>query len=151
MEQNFSSVQNANKIYKFTDNDYEHINSNMENLLTNDDTRKKAIRYVINLGRNKYQYQSPKIRHKNKFIDNEINYDDEYYNKGDNLYIKDMQRKIEEQKKEIRNLKMIIYNKEKEINELNYELCLTQNELEDNYDSEQYNKLLYDYCLKIEK
>ena len=39
--------------------------------------------------------------------------------------------------------------KEKEINELNYELYLTQNELEDNLDSNKYNKLLYDYDLNI--
>ena len=145
MEHNISSIQSANKRYKFT-------NKETENLLTEEDTRKKTIRYVINLGKNKFQYQSPKIRHKNKFIDTDINNDDEYINvyyKGDKFYLKEMQNKIEEQKNEIRNLKLIINKKEKEINELNYELYLTQNELEDNFDSEKYNKLLYDYDINI--
>ena len=55
----------------------ESNDNSIENLISNEDPRKKAIRYVINIGKNRYQYQSPKIRHKNKFIDTDINNDDE--------------------------------------------------------------------------
>ena len=50
----------------------------MDNSISNEDTKKKAIRYVINIGKNRSKYQSPKIRHKNKLMDTEINNDDEY-------------------------------------------------------------------------
>ena len=44
----------------------ESNDNSIENLISNEDPRKKAIRYVINIGKNRYQYQSPKIHHKNK-------------------------------------------------------------------------------------
>ena len=145
MESNITTMHNNNDRYNITEIDNQNIDSNIDTIFSNDIIRNKAIKYVVNLGKNKYYYQSPKMRHKNKSIDPDFRYRDGYtYNNknSEKSLIGEMQNKIEEQKSEIRNLKRIIYKKDKEINELNYELYLTQNELEDNIDSEEYYNLL---------
>ena len=116
-----------------------NIRSNMEDILSNEKSKKKAIKYVINLGknfRNINNSKSPKARSNYKSIEyipysqasfgkkNNINnseekYDnDKYYNNINNDLFEEMRYKIEDQKNEIRNLQKIIYNKDIDINEL---------------------------------
>ena len=152
MEQNFTTVQKINNKYKFIDKTPKYFHTNIENITNNKSPRKKEISYVMNLGKNSGYYLSPKIRRNNKYLESDLSYEDENINtyfKGEKSFLREMQYKIDEQKNEIRILKKVIYDKEKEINELNYELLLTQNELEDNLDSEEYYKLLRDYDINI--
>ena len=152
MEQNLTTVQKINNKYKFIDKIPKYFHTNIENITNNKSPRKKEISYVMNLGKNSGYYLSPKIRRNNKYLESDLSYEDENINtyfKGEKSFLREMQYKIDEQKNEIRILKKVIYDKEKEINELNYELLLTQNELEDNLDSEEYYKLLRDYDINI--
>ena len=152
MEQNLTTVQKINNKYKFIDKTPKYFHTNIENITNNKSPRKKEISYVMNLGKNSGYYLSPKIRRNNKYLESDLSYEDENINtyfKGEKSFLREMQYKIDEQKNEIRILKKVIYDKEKEINELNYELLLTQNELEDNLDSEEYYKLLRDYDINI--
>ena len=152
MEQNLTTVQKINNKYKFIDKTPKYFHTNIENITNNKSPRKKEISYVMNLGKNSGYYLSPKIRRNNKYLESDLSYEDENINtyfKGEKSFLREMQYKIVEQKNEIRILKKVIYDKEKEINELNYELLLTQNELEDNLDSEEYYKLLRDYDINI--
>ena len=142
-------MQNISNRDKFINKSHQYIHTNMNN---NKGERIREITYVMNIGKNSCHHLSPKIRRNNKFLESDLNYEDENINtsyKGEKSFLREMQLKIDEQKNEIRILKKVIYDKEKEINELNYELLLTQNELEDNLDSEEYYKLLREYDLNI--
>ena len=152
MEQNLVTVQKIKNRYKFIDKSPKYLHTNIENLNNHKSLRKKEISYVMNLGKNSGNYLSPKTRPNNKYFESDLSYEDENINtyyKCEKSFLREMQFKIDEQKKEIRILKKVIYDKEKEINELNYELLLTQNELEDNLDSEEYHKLLHEYDSNI--
>ena len=117
MESNITTMHNNNNRYNITEIDNQNIDSNIDTIFSNDIIRNKAIKYVVNLGKNKYYYQSPKMRHKNKSIDPDFRYRDGYtYNNknSEKSLIGEMQNKIEEQKSEIRNLKSkIIYIRSK--------------------------------------
>ena len=152
MELNIKSQQNIDNKHKISEKEFKNIHSSMENIFANENKKSKAIRYVINMGKKNQIYKSPKIKNVNKIIDSDFSYEDDFNNnnyKSDKTLLKDMQYKIEDQKNEIRQLKRILFEKDKKINDLNYELYITQNELEDNLETEDYYKLLDDYDRNI--
>ena len=94
MEGNLITLQNTNDRYKLTKGEFQNSHSNIDSFSPNEKERKKAIRYVVNMRNNKSIYQSPKVRHANKFFESDFSYDGDSNNKDfkhDKLLIRDMQ------------------------------------------------------------
>ena len=77
MEQKRKNQQKTDNKYKLLENEFQNVHSNVGNILSNENKKSKAIRYVVNMGKNKYIYKSPKIKHGNKILDSDFSYEDD--------------------------------------------------------------------------